>query len=188
MSSRRRHQRDDIHVPYIVVTYLGRISAGAMLIGGFLTWRVVETSSGSDVAVDAAVVGLVTAFIGFGSGGVSALGAILASTRSSTVASPGEPGAPPIAVEGVPGGQPVPVADADAVPTPAEPEPDPGESDPADAEPDPAVVEGPRAARVRRSRGHSAPEDGHVNAVFVIVGTCVVAMSVVFGTLLLRLF
>lgn len=79
----RRHRaarRDDVHVPAIVVTYLGRISAGAMLIGGFLVWRIIETSAGSKTAADAAVIGLVMAFLGFGTGGMTALGAILAST------------------------------------------------------------------------------------------------------------
>jgi len=74
----------DVHVPQIVVTYLGRISAGIMLMGGLLVWRIVELSSSSAVATDAAVVALVSAFIGYGGGALSALGAILASTRGST--------------------------------------------------------------------------------------------------------
>lgn len=95
MSRRRRSHQPDIHVPAIVVTYLGRISAGAMLIGGFLVWRIIETSAGSKTAADAAVIGLVMAFLGFGTGGMTALGAILASTGKSSATEPaGTPGDP----------------------------------------------------------------------------------------------
>lgn len=103
MSRRRRgsHSQNDVHVPRIVVTYLGRISAGAMLIGGFLVWRIIETTATSKTAADAAVIGLVMAFLGFGTGGMTALGAILASTRSGN-----EP--TPVKVENEPA-DPVPV-------------------------------------------------------------------------------
>lgn len=45
----------------------------------------------------------------------------------------------------------------------------------------------PRGKRRRPDQSEQDPDAGHVDAVFVIVGTCVVALGLVLGTLLLRL-
>lgn len=110
MRARTHERRNAPHVPAIVVTYLGRLAISSSLISGFLVWRVIETSAGSQQAADAAVIGVVMAFIAVTTGSVAVLGSILASTRTPA----GEPGAAPLDVN---------VKNTEKEPVPTDPQP-----------------------------------------------------------------
>jgi hypothetical protein len=99
------------HVPQSVVSYLGRIAWTATAISGFLVWRLIETTAGADTTADAAVVGVLVAFIAVATGGTATLGAILASTRNGATPTP-------VTVENTPS-DPVPTEPQGGTVTPA---------------------------------------------------------------------